>query len=138
MQERFEIFPVGSIKKAGGKTFVHIHEPYKDGLLGLGQFSHILVFFWFHKNDNREGRSALRVHPRGNRNNPLTGVFATRSPVRPNLLGIAACRVVSIQGPVIEVDKIDAFHGTPVIDIKPCLSPGDVEVNLKVAEWVHG
>lgn len=136
MKTCFEIFPVGVIRKTGGKVFVDIHESYEDAMLGLSRFSHILVFFWFHKNDSKEGRNALRVHPRGNRKNPLTGVFATRSPVRPNLIGIAACKIVSVHGGVIEIDKIDAFDGTPVIDIKPCLSQEDVGVNLKTPDWV--
>jgi tRNA (Thr-GGU) A37 N-methylase len=93
--------------------------------LGLEQWSHIWVFYWFDQNDTPEKRAVLQVHPRGNRNNPLTGVFATRSPMRPNLTALSLCRVVSIQGNDIEIEAIDAFDQTPVIDIKPYIQELD-------------
>ncbi len=98
---------------------VAIHEKYKDGLLGLDRYSHIKVYYWFHQNDSEEKRKVLQVHPRGNKEKPLRGVFATRSPQRPNLIGMCLCRILSIAGTRIHVEKIDAFHGSPVIDIKP-------------------
>ncbi|PVV25773.1 MAG: hypothetical protein B6D74_02610 [gamma proteobacterium symbiont of Ctena orbiculata] len=61
----------------------------------------------------------LQVHPRGNPDNPLRGVFATRAPVRPNLIALSRCRILSIVGNRIEIDDIDAFPDTPVLDIKP-------------------
>ena len=59
------------------------------------------------------------VHPRGNKANPLTGVFATRSPFRPNLIGLSVCRIKSVDDAGITVDDIDAFDGSPIIDLKP-------------------
>jgi tRNA (Thr-GGU) A37 N-methylase len=64
-------------------------------------------------------KEILQVHPRGNPENPLRGVFATRAPVRPNLIAISRCRVLSVEGRVIAIDDIDAFPDTPVLDIKP-------------------
>jgi tRNA-Thr(GGU) m(6)t(6)A37 methyltransferase TsaA len=92
-------------------------------MLGLDQHSHIILSTWFHKNDNPERRQTLRVHPRGDRRNPLTGVFATRSPARPNLLSLFVCKVLSIEKNRIYIDTIEAFDGSPVIDIKPYM-PG--------------
>ena len=66
-----------------------------------------------------EQRAILQVHPRRDPSNPLRGVFATRAPVRPNLIALSRCRVLSVQGNVIEVDGIDAFPDSPVLDIKP-------------------
>jgi tRNA (Thr-GGU) A37 N-methylase len=60
----------------------------------------------------------LQVHPRRNPDNPLTGVFATHSPVRPNLIGVTRCGIINVRENVIEVDEIDAFDGSPVIDLK--------------------
>jgi len=135
MADSFQIFPVGVIKKQKKKIFVEIYEKYKDALLGLDQFSHIIVFSWFHKNDTPEKRSLLRVHPRRNKAYPLTGVFATRSPARPNLIAISTCKILSIDGNIIHIDKIDAFDGTPVIDIKPCISGTDSMLELRVPWW---
>ena len=63
-------------------------------------------------------RSILQVYPRADKNNPLTGVFATHSPVRPNLIAISKCKIISVKENVIEVDDIDAFSDSPVIDLK--------------------
>jgi len=135
MNEFFQIFPVGNVRKSGNSVQIEIDEKYHDALLGLEEFSHIIVFCWYHKNDRPGRRNTLQVHPRGDRKNPLTGVFATRSPVRPNLIAITICRLISIEGNVIRVDEIDAFDGTPVIDIKPCISRLDFISEVKVPSW---
>jgi tRNA-Thr(GGU) m(6)t(6)A37 methyltransferase TsaA len=134
MRKYFQVFPVGVIKKEGGDTTVEIYEKYRDALLGLEQFSHIIVFFWFDKNDTLRKRSVLQVHPRGNSANPLTGVFATRSPVRPNLIAISTCKILLMEGNIIHIDKVDAFSETPVIDIKPFMSRMD-SGDIRVPRW---
>jgi len=71
----------------------------------------------FHKAD----RDILKLHPRGDKNMPLTGVFATRSPDRPNPLGLHRVTVLEITGKRLKVGPIEAIDGTPVVDIKPVL-----------------
>jgi tRNA-Thr(GGU) m(6)t(6)A37 methyltransferase TsaA len=105
--------------------------------MGLDQNSHIIVFCWFQKSDTPEKRKTLQVHPRGNKANPLTGVFATRSPVRPNPISISACKILSIDGRLIHVDDIDAFDGTPVVDIKPYVPRLDAISGVKMPEWAE-
>ena len=138
MKDLFEIIPVGMVHKKDQSVFIEIDEAYGDGLLGLDQFSHILVFAWFHENDTPEKRKTLRVHPRGDKANPLTGVFATRSPARPNLIALFTCEILSIEGNVIYVKDIDAIHGTPVIDIKPYIPRMDAVSGARVPGWVKG
>lgn len=116
---RFMLAPVGQIRKDGQRTYIRLDPRCQPALLGLEQWSHIWVLFWFHLNDTPEKRSVLLVHPRGNTNNPLTGVFATRSPMRPNLIGLSLCRLLSVKESELEIESIDAFDQTPVIDIKP-------------------
>lgn len=136
MNDGFYIFPVGTIKKLGESTRLEIFEKYTDALLGLEDFSHIKVLYWFHENDSPDKRAILRVHPRKNENNPLQGVFATHSPVRPNLIAISICRILNINGNAIEIDEIDAFDGSPVIDIK-CFIPGATsKSDVRVPDWV--
>ena len=94
------------------------------------------MFWWFSNNDTPQKRSILQVHPRGNPDNPLTGVFATRSPFRPNLIALTLCKIVSINVNVIEIEKTDAFDGTPVLDIKPFIPGYDTAENARVAEWL--
>ncbi len=135
MADYFQIFSVGVIKKKDEIVTIEIFEEYRNALLGLHEFSHIIVFYWFHKNDTLKQRNILQVHPRGDKGNPLTGVFASRSPARPNLIAIFTCKILSIDGNTIHVDKIDAFGGTPVIDIKPCISKIDTDLDIRVPEW---
>ncbi|MBN1343939.1 MAG: SAM-dependent methyltransferase [Phycisphaerae bacterium] len=78
----------------------------------------------------------LTLHPRGNPKNPLTGVFATRSPVRPNLIALTSCRVLSVKGNLVEIDKIDAFTGSPIIDLKPYIPRIDWRADAKGPAWV--
>ena len=136
MPESFQIFPVGVIRKKEDTIWVEIFEPYSDALLGLEDFSHIQVLFWFHENDTTERRKTLRVHPRKDQKIPLTGVFATHSPQRPNLIGLTICKIKSIQDRRIEIEDIDAFDGTPVIDIK-CYIPASASgSDVRVPDWV--
>lgn len=128
---------IGTVKKTDDEVRVCVYPEFAEGLEGLDQFSHIIVFYWFHQNDTEEKRKTLKVHPRGNRSNPLTGVFATRSPARPNLIGMTICRLVSMEGAALHVDGIDAFDGTPVIDIKPCIGRLDLVSQLRVPAWAE-
>lgn len=115
----YSMSPVGWVRKAGGKTFIEIEPRYRAALLGVDELSSLWVFWWFDRNDSPEQRAILQVHPRGNPDNPLRGVFATRSPLRPNLIALTQVKVVAVRGNLIEIDAIDAFADTPVLDLKP-------------------
>ena len=117
-------------------TEIHIRDEFSDALLGLDAFSHIHVIYWFHQNDTPEKRRILRVHPRKDERNPLTGVFATHSPARPNLLALCLCRILSITSNRIRIDDIDAYDGSPVIDIKCHIPPKDPLESVRLPAWV--
>ena len=119
MAEEIKVHPIGRVHKTGNLTELEIFPPYRDALLGLDGFSHVVVIYWFDRNDIPAKRSILRVHPRRDKRNPLRGVFATRSPVRPNLIGLSTCRILSVAPEKIRVDGIDAYDATPIIDLKP-------------------
>ncbi len=114
----YHLHPIGQVVRRDGKTLIVLKEKYQPGLMGLENFPQVTVVYWFDRNDTPEKRSILQVHPRGNRENPKRGVFATHSPVRPNLIAISRCKIIRIDGNVIEVDKIDAFDHSPVLDLK--------------------
>jgi len=136
MNETFHLYPIGVVKKTDTTVSIEIYDDYTDGLLGLDGFSHIAVFYWFDQNDTAEKRRVLQVHPRKDSRNPLTGVFATHSPQRPNLIGLTVCKIRSIHSGSIEIEDIDAFDGTPVIDLK-CYIPGSVgEKDVRLPDWV--
>lgn len=112
----FKLFPIGKVEKQGQGVRLRIFDEYIDGLLGLEGWSHVNVFYWLDQNDTPQQRRLLRVHPHGDKQNPLTGVFACRAPVRPNLIAFSVCRIISIQGNLITLDGLDAFDATPVLD----------------------
>ena len=116
--KEFSVYPIGYVRKAEGRTTIVLDKKYQPGLLRLEKLSEVWVLWWFDRNDIPEKRSILKVHPRGNPNNPLTGVFATHSPVRPNLIAMTRCKIISVKDNVIEIEGIDAFPDTPVLDLK--------------------
>ncbi len=131
----YKVYPIGKVEKKGASTRIRIFDEYADGLLGLDQWSHVNVFYWFDKNDVSQKRRILQVHPRGDRENPLTGVFACRAPVRPNLIALTVCRILSVEKDILTVDRIDAFDATPVIDLKPYIPPDEPTKDMKVPGW---
>ena len=136
MPESFQIFPVGMVRKKKETTWIEIFEPFSDALLGLEGFSHIQVLFWFHENDLADRRKTLRVHPCKDEKIPLTGVFATHSPLRPNLIGLTICKITSIRNRHIEIEDIDAFDGTPVIDVKCYIPDSSADSEIRLPSWV--
>ncbi|MEA2085674.1 MAG: tRNA (N6-threonylcarbamoyladenosine(37)-N6)-methyltransferase TrmO [Chloroflexota bacterium] len=105
-----------------------------EALDRLDEFSHIIVLYWMHKAAG--GQPAARVHPRGRREAPLVGVFATRSPNRPNPVGQTTVRLLERRGNILKVKGLDAIDGSPVIDIKPYLPGYDSPADAGVAPWI--
>jgi tRNA-Thr(GGU) m(6)t(6)A37 methyltransferase TsaA len=92
--------------------------------------------YWLDQNDTPEKRKTLQVHPRHDFSNPLTGVFATRSPLRPNPIALYTCELLSIQGNRLEVKEIDAFDGSPVIDIKCYTGQDEAKGTPRYPDWL--
>jgi len=91
-----------------------------EGLRDLRPGTDVIVLTWL----DRARRDVLRVHPRGDPANPEQGVFSTRSPDRPNPIGLHRARILSIEGRRIYVRNLEALDGTPIMDVKPVLDPG--------------
>ena len=87
---------------------------YQDGLDGIRAGQTIVVLFWLHK----AARDILKVFPRGDKSRGLQGVFATRSPMRPNPIAISELKVTAIHDNLVEVSGLDILDGTPIVDIK--------------------
>ena len=98
-------------------AWLEIDPAYAGGLKGVTAGDELIVITWLHQAD----REVLQVHPRGNVMNPLTGVFATRSPARPNPLGLHRVTVREISGTKLLIGPIEAIDGTPVVDVKATL-----------------
>ena len=93
----------------------------RTGLEGTTVGDEVIVLTWFHESR----RDVLKLHPRGDPSLPITGVFATRSPDRPNPIGLHRVRVLEVAGPRIKVGPLEAIDGTPIVDIKPVLPVED-------------
>jgi len=127
--EKFGARPIGVVRRgAAAGTLFHLLEVYAEemvseievfpeyepGLLGIEGYRRLLVLFWFHmRNDG-----PLVVHPRGDESRPMRGVFATRSQYRPNPIGATVVELVERRGSVLVVRGLDAWEGSPVLDIK--------------------
>ena len=98
-------------------AWLELEPHYIDGLLGLTVGSEVVIITWLHRSD----RDTLQIHPRGDTSRQLAGVFATRSPNRPNPLGLHLVSVRKIEGTRLLIGPIEAFDGTPVVDIKIAL-----------------
>ena len=98
-------------------AWLEVNPAVAAGLEGLAVGAEIILITWFHQSQ----RDVLKVHPRSDQNIPLTGVFATRSPDRPNPLGLHRVTVLEIAGNRLKVGPLEAIDGTPVVDIKPVL-----------------
>lgn len=123
--QSYSIVPIGIVRNDFDETNVpedwsnviseiRLNARYKKGLYRLRQFKNIMVVFWFHK----AKRTKMQVHPRGDKSRPIRGVFATRSPHRPNKLGVSEVELLAVKSSTIKVRGLDAFNGTPVLDIK--------------------
>jgi tRNA-Thr(GGU) m(6)t(6)A37 methyltransferase TsaA len=99
---------------------IEVLPEFTDALDGIEAGQEIVLLTWFHRAD----RDTLKTHPRSDPSNPLTGVFATRSPDRPNPIGLHKVEVLAVEGERrLSVRGLEAIDGTPVIDIKPVLEP---------------
>jgi tRNA-Thr(GGU) m(6)t(6)A37 methyltransferase TsaA len=115
LKERSEAPKQGS--EGAPDAWLEVHAWAAEALDGLAVGDEIIVITWFHQ----ARRDVLQVHPRSDARNPLTGVFATRSPDRPNPLGLHPVVVREIDGRRLRIGPIEAIDGTPVVDIKPVL-----------------
>jgi tRNA (adenine37-N6)-methyltransferase len=104
-----------------------------EALEGISGFSHLFVLFWLNQ-IKEEQRLTLKVHPRGRTDLPLTGVFAVRTMLRPNPIGLTLVELTNVEKNVLTVKGLDAYDGTPVLDIKP-YDPWDVVENPTVPDW---
>lgn len=129
--------PVGKISVNEGGMFIEIEPKYIPALQALDGFSHLNVIWWFSGFDNAEARDTLEV-PQPYKTAPaVMGIFATRSPVRPNPIALTAVQVIRIdyEKGIIQIPYIDADDGTPILDIKPYTPSLDRVETPGVPEW---
>jgi tRNA-Thr(GGU) m(6)t(6)A37 methyltransferase TsaA len=118
---------------------VRIFPEFCEGLRKIDQFSHLIVLYWIHLRDKEEERRILRVFPRRHAVNVEVGVFACRSPSRPNPIGLCVVELIKIDACSLTVKGLDALEGSPIIDIKPYIPRADSVPDARVPGWtLHG
>lgn len=137
MCSKGELTFAGIVESAGEKKArVHIFPEFCDALKGIDGFSHIIVLYWIHLRDNEKERSVLQVVPRARADNVKVGVFACRSPSRPNPIGLCVVKLMKVEDCALTVKGLDAFKGSPIIDIKPYIPRRDIVPNTYTPEWL--
>jgi len=131
----YTMSPVGAVRRREGTTWIEIDAVYRDALKGLDGFSHAQIVWWFDRFDTPEHRGMLQIDPPFDA--PPTGVFALKAPMRPNPIGISTVRIdrVERENGVVEISRIDAYDGTPVLDVKPYLPCYDRVSETTVPKW---
>lgn len=134
---QFFVNPIGKVRIAEEGMFIELDAKYAQALRGLEKFSHINVIWWLSESDNEQFREVLEASS-PYKNGPLSiGIFATRSPVRPNPVALSTAQILYIDGEKarIAVAYIDAHDGSPVIDLKPYTPSWDRVDKPLVPEW---
>jgi tRNA-Thr(GGU) m(6)t(6)A37 methyltransferase TsaA len=135
-QSVFEVFPIGYVRRENGRTYLELLEPYVPALKELERFSHVQVFWWFSEFDDEMYRCVTQSD-HAPYDAPTLGVFACRSPVRPNPIALTTAEVLGVDhaAGIVEIVNVDAFDGTPILDLKPYIPSSDRVKDVRVAEW---
>ena len=142
LQKKIFLNPIGTVKtdaigdEVKDKSRISqiiIRGELVEALEGVEGFSHLFVLFWLNQ-VSTEKRMILKVHPRGRMDMPLLGVFASRTNIRPNPIGLTLVELLKVEGNTLTVRGLDAFDGTPILDIKPFDSWDNAE-KARVPDW---
>ncbi len=139
MADKGEVRFIGEVESGGETSTVFIYPEYCSGLLGVQGYSHLIVLYWMHLRDNERHRGTLQVRPPRHEGAPLTGVFACRSPSRPNPIGLSVVELKEMEGCRLRVSGLDALEGSPIVDLKPYQPRADAIPGARAPEWSrHG
>lgn len=131
----YTISPIGYIKRDGMNASLKIDNKYIPGLKELDNFSHVMVLWLADKTENRE--NMLQMYPPYSMER-LTGVFATRAEYRPNPIAVTTCKILDVNEKegIINVANLDAYDGTPIIDLKPYIPSFDRVKKPELPKWL--
>ncbi len=145
MEEEYKIKPIGYVRVEGDDPmtadyFLDIRKPYRSALKQLDKFSHLMVFWWAHENDKEEIRSQIKwaTTPPYGEDTPETGIFATRAEYRPNPIALTTTDILEVneKNGIVKIGGIDAFEGTPIIDLKAYFPICDRVRDCHIAPWL--
>lgn len=133
----FEIRPIGTVHRPETGFYLQLDEAFRPGLKQLEHFSHLIVLWWATEQDTPEARSQITCYP-PYAPDKHTGLFATRSEYRPNPVGMTVCEITGIdeEKGIVEVRNIDAFEGTPIVDLKGYFPVCDRVNGATIPDWL--
>lgn len=141
----YKIKPIGYVRVEGedpmeADYFLDILKPYRSALKQLDRFSHVMIFWWAHENDKEEIRNQTNwtTTPPYGEDAPETGIFATRAEYRPNPIALTTTDIikVDIEKGIVKIPGIDAFNGTPIVDLKVYFPICDRVRDCYIAPWL--
>lgn len=137
--KKFQISAIGQVRRVERSVLVEISEPFRDGLKQLNHFSHVIVFWWASEHDTEASRSILQTDP-PYAEDKRTGVFACRSEYRPNPIAMTVCPILDVDevNGIVHVSNIDAYDGTPILDLKAYFPVCDRVKNATIPTWLRG
>jgi tRNA-Thr(GGU) m(6)t(6)A37 methyltransferase TsaA len=139
MSAELSLRPIGTVRRRGEEVWLDVEEVYRPALRELDRFSHVIALWWASGHDDDTSRSTLQTelpYAPGVR----AGVFACRSEYRPNPIALTVCGIVEVDEASgrVRVGDIDAFDGSPLLDIKPYIGVVDRVADITVPEWFAG
>lgn len=134
---KLEIKVVGKVKIDNDRTFILIDKKYSDALIGLDEYSHLSVLWWFSKCDNDKDRNLLMFKKPYKKGPNVMGMFALRQPQRPNPIAVSTAKIIKIdvENACVELEYIDAEDGSPVVDLKPYVPALDSVKENVIPDW---
>ena len=138
----FQVTSLGRIEvvEDQGLYRLHIDEPFRPALMGLDSCTHAVILWWADKHDNPEDRNSSLVMDLPYAPGIKSGVFANRSQARPNPIGLTTSILLNVDevSGIVDLAYIDAFDGTPLLDIKPYLPMSDRAMDAEYPDWLKG
>jgi tRNA-Thr(GGU) m(6)t(6)A37 methyltransferase TsaA len=137
MGEAYQVYPIGYVRRSEDDVYLEILEPFRPALKQLNHFSHVMVFWWADRHDNERSRTIMQTEP-FYASGKLTGVFATKAEYRPNPLAMTTCEVLEVdeENGTVRIANIDAYDGTPVVDLKAYFPVCDRVKEATIPEWL--
>ena len=119
-----------------GRSEVRLEGDLDGALLGLGDYSHVIVVGWLHEIPEAL-RARRQAYPNGDERYPLQGALALRGGARPNPIAVTVCKLRSIEGATLHLEGLDLVDGTPVLDVKPYIAHYDAEPKATIPRWAR-
>lgn len=136
----YHLYPIGAVRRSEEGIWLEVEEPFRPGLKQLEHFSHVMVFWWADRHDDQKSRGILQTEPPYAQGR-VTGVFACRSEYRPNPIAMTTCKILDVaeERGIVRVAEIDAFDGTPIVDLKAyfpvCERVKEVHIPAWLSDW---